>query len=279
MRMRREQQLADDNQRIGQNNLLVEMVSLLKADKKSDKREESSDINIDRDMFALDARASGAINFSVESFASKYIPAEYGWILMDIINKQMAVDKSLKRGDALSEKKFNAFIYGMPRLLLDGLIQERIRRDFESGMRLEKLFCVYFHITKIFNGFCMRYHNDIQVNCVHKLGQKIGSKKRYTGNLVQDVETSINEACFNRVMIQGFDRTIQRKRPAAKTGGNARKKQKFDFSVYRDKTSDKYIPKGWCVFHFKDKSCKRGDNCSFKHTKWTAAELKKAKEE
>ncbi len=224
---RNRERLADDNQRIGQHSLLSEMVSLMKAqnDKKSDKREDSSDIIIDRDIFALDARMKGAINFSVESFAAKYIPKEYGWILMDIINKQMSMDKSLKRGDALSEKKFNAFIYGMPRLLMDGLIQDRIRRNYECGMRLEKLFCEYFHITKILNGFCMRYHNDVQVNCVHKLGQKIGSKKSYSGNLVQDVIQAINDACFNKQMIQGFDRTLSRKRPAAKTAVVQRRNQ------------------------------------------------------
>ncbi len=274
-----------------QESFLKEMTKLLKAGRKKNDKDEDSDDDIDikGDMFDLDARANGAIGFSVEEFACDILPKQYGSILMDIINKLMSMDKSLKRGDALKAAKFNAFIFGMPRLILDALIHRRMRIDLKCGKSLQQAICEYFTISREFNGFCMRYHNEVQVNCVYKLGQRIGSKKRYDGCIVSDVRKSIEEATFNRTMLSGYARTLKRSADSKwksknnnNGNNNGNKKSKtsnIDFSIYNNKSSAKFIPAGWCVFHFAAEfpACKSGNRCRFKHIKWTQAEYDAAK--
>ncbi len=263
------------------------------SDDSSDDEEEA--INISKDMFARYGRANGAVRFSVEKFAAHTLPLEYGSILMEIGNKMMALDTSLKRGEALKANKINVFMYGMPRILLDQLVQDRIRRNLEIGGSIRDAILDYFHITKLLNAFCLRYHNEIQANCVQKLGQRIGSKKRYDGILVKDVEAAICDATFNKLKLRGFEKELKKKvfnngdssRPAKKArknnnngnsnGINRNNNGSFDLSLYRNKNSNLFTPPGWCIWKFRKGGCKRGVTCQFKHTMWTPEDLAAAK--
>ncbi len=102
----------------------------------------------------------------------------------------------------------------------------------------------------------------------------------YTGDLCTDLRESIRDACFSKAKCAGFDADVFRPRKRGGPAGSGRdaKRQKVDFSIYKDKSSAKWVPKGWCLWKFGLGKCKKSDaECSNKHVKWTAEEFAAAK--
>ncbi len=280
-------QRAHHDNLVEQRNILAQMQKNFEL-KNSGKPETdgSPAVDISNDVFAQDSATCGYSTFSVEKFATDLIHTDYAPIHMDIINKVMSLDSSIKRGEALDHKKFNPFIWGLPSLLLHGLIHNRMRVDIQCGSSWENCLRSYVTCSKLINSLCLRYVTEVQVNAVYTLGSRIGSKSRYNGNLVQDVQQSFADATFNRQKVKGYDKVLANRdyKKSKKSNGynngynNNNRKKKIDFSIYKDKTNSLFVPPGWCLWKFGVGSCNKGGQCRFKHQKWSDDEYKKAKE-
>eukprot|EP01083_Nonionella_stella_P092321 258403_1 len=235
-------------------------------------------VDLSGDFFSRRINGGGANAFNLCEFATGFIWKVHGDIAEDIISKICNSDNSAKRGDALSKAKFNPYICQMPRLLIDGILTQHARREISCNVPALKVLSDLAYGMKVVNEFTLRYGIDAQVHFAQLLGQKFGSLKPYSGEFERDLEQASNNAKFNRQMVAGFVKKSEFYKPKGNGfGQNARKKPRVDWAPYKDKNNPKWVPKGWCLYFFASGSCRKGQKCNHKHTKWTQAEFDAAK--
>ena len=239
------------------------------------------------DLFAQTMMKTGLNSFNLNAFAVGVVKELHCGIAGNIVNKVMSMDASVKRGEALTKAKFNPNFMGFPRLVMDGLVNRRVRKDMLSGrLTADEALVKVLMVNSALNALCIEYPLYIQLECAQRFGGRIWCEK-YTGKLLADLETSKNEACFNKAKTRGFDAITfgnasfgnkKRKRDWKSGKGPASKRKRVDFSVYMDKTSAKFVPKGFCIWKFGIGKCNKSDaECSHKHTRWTDAEMAAAR--
>ncbi len=131
------------------------------------------------------------------------------------------MDGSAKRGEALTKAKFSPEFIGFPRLVIDGLVNRRIRKDMQKKrMSTEEAIIAQLMCTVIANEFCVRYPLLIQLECAQRLGGRIQCEV-YTGDLCTDLRESIRDACFSKAKCAGFDADTFRPRKRGGPSGSA----------------------------------------------------------
>ncbi|MCP5016133.1 MAG: hypothetical protein GY938_12810 [Ketobacter sp.] len=134
----------------------------------------------------------------------------------------------------------------------------------------------------VLNEFCMKYPVTIQLECAQRLGGRLHCEK-YTGDIIDDIKGSISGATFSKPKSYGFDAVTYTSRKRGFGGDRKGKKggmkrQRIDFTVFKDKNSAKFVPKGFCMWKFGVGKCEKSDSeCKHSHVRWTEAELAAAK--
>ncbi len=244
-------------------------------------------IDISTDLFAKSLVQHGVSSFKLNTYCCQLVDSFHSGIKVDLVNKVISLDRTVKPGEALTEAKFNPYICHFPCMILHGLVRDRARRAVQAGRPAAKVLVDFMMSLLVLDELCLRYSLPVQVECAQLLGQRIGGKSG-KGDFLAEVNKAIHSATFNKQKVAGFDRpsyisvsnNAKNRGKSSSTGGKRGKKRGHqDWSPYTDATSAHFVPPGWCIFKFGMGQCSKTDkDCRHKHTKWTAAELQAAKD-
>ena len=245
---------------------LPQMVGQLTSDNESEE---------DRLFFEQMSQRAGASSFKLTEYAAE---SARDWLggTQEMIDMQMALDPTIKSGEALSKEKFCVEIPGLMAALATRRVSEkamlnfvksrtRLTRRFAFGQLLESLRLVQIpHVA-----FTLKS----QMKFVTALGVSLAGKEPVF-ELVKAVQAAANEMRMSKVsaMLPGFDgETVSA--PAYKP--RPRVKKATVLKAFFNPDDPLFCPRAYC-FAFQSGTCSR-NNCKFKHAKPTADEIAAAR--
>ena len=224
----------------------------------------------------------------------KVLKKNYGWILVSVRRKLIALNPTLTMETCLKKEKLQLEFHGMPQLVMNEIVHYAIRCNIKTFRARERdQYVILILVSRRICAFCLRYNLGIQMEAVQALGQRlVGPAGTVEVDIVTEVNQALKEAEFNNSMTMGFGigftsrkgpgRGGRYNNPRGRGGGNARRNPRGNgrgMNESADPESASFVPKAWCrFFHGPQGSCFKGTACTFQHDpKWTAAELASAK--